>query len=197
MFKFTRAENEVARRDLVAEGFTDLGDAERYLAAGRPQNVEEINIDALCGLRSQIYDCGIILYRAHERLEHQVKLPGISQLSSTVGAGGVFKLIGAETGLAFLAVNQGPGAFTSLRVIIASINGLALGDAQKRLIGVDGLDALAQEAHQKYIKDQNALLVPLLNAYNSEVYYGVYESAGANVKPVAPKGYKKKEIFLE
>src|SRR5437868_6376175 len=46
--------------------------------------------------------------------------------------------------VAFMAVNQGPGPFTTLRVIISSVNGLSFA-TQKPLIGVDGLDALLCE----------------------------------------------------
>ena len=42
--------------------------------------------------------------------------------------------------LAFIAVNQGPGAFTSLRVVIATVNGISF-STKIQIIGIDGLDA--------------------------------------------------------
>ena len=58
--------------------------------------------------------------------------------------------------LQFIAVDQGPGAFTSLRVIISTINALAFkatpslerGEVSvPLLVGIDGLDALAYETY--------------------------------------------------
>ncbi len=65
--------------------------------------------------------------------------------------------------LAFIAVNQGPGPFTTLRVVISTVNGLSF--ARKiPLIGVNGLQAFTQEypAPNKVI---------LLNAFAGDVYY--------------------------
>jgi len=107
----------------------------------------------------------------------------------------------------FLAVDQGPGAFTSLRVIIASVNALAFNTGLS-LVGVDGLDALAQETFFLILKKQreqivkNLVLVSLLNAYNNDVYYAVHtieysENLGARFLLAVPKTYKKIDSFLE
>ena len=104
--------------------------------------------------------------------------------------------------LSFLAVNQGPGAFTSLRVVIASINGIVFAqdsENQTKLVGVDGLDALAKEAREKGIGEPEGLLIPLLNAYNNEVYYGIYKISadGKKIDLIENKGYKKVELIFE
>jgi len=110
--------------------------------------------------------------------------------------------------LSFIAVDQGPGAFTSLRVIISTVNGIAFskkpeftknpGESSGFLVGVDGLDALAKETVLKFFPDKSLeslnddfCLVSLLNAYNNEVYYGVY--AGNTIS----KDYKKVDVFLD
>lgn len=70
--------------------------------------------------------------------------------------------------LSFLAVNQGPGPFTTLRVVIACVNGLNLA-TQIPLIGIDALDALLLEhADQNY-----PITIALLNAFNQDAYFGV------------------------
>src|SRR5438309_409917 len=74
LLEFPRPEDEVSRRDLVAERLADLGDPERDLLTRRLQHVEIIDVDALGGLRPQIDDRGRFLHGAHERLEHQVEL---------------------------------------------------------------------------------------------------------------------------
>ena len=48
------AEGEVAGGDLVAEGLADLAHAEGQLAAGGALDVDEVDEDALGGLRPQI-----------------------------------------------------------------------------------------------------------------------------------------------
>jgi len=83
--------------------------------------------------------------------------------------------------LSFIAANQGPGPFTTLRVIIASVNGLAFA-TKKQLIGVDGLDALLSEHHN----ESYPITVALLNAYGGDVYFGIELLKNATRK----KGYQ-------
>jgi len=108
----------------------------------------------------------------------------------------------------FIAVNQGPGAFTSLRVIIATINGIAF-TTQIPLIGIDGLDALTLQAIKSLNLDNNqnknqkpTMLISLLNAYANDVYYSINTlrlcSGQAHLsKKIQPNGYKKIDILLE
>ncbi|MBD3272783.1 tRNA (adenosine(37)-N6)-threonylcarbamoyltransferase complex dimerization subunit type 1 TsaB [Candidatus Dependentiae bacterium] len=90
--------------------------------------------------------------------------------------------------LDFIAVNQGPGAFTSLRVVITVANALAF--AKKiPLIGIDGLEALYDQASEK-IDSKN--IVVILNAYNNDVYFAFKK------KGILEKGYKKiDKLILE
>jgi tRNA threonylcarbamoyladenosine biosynthesis protein TsaB len=78
--------------------------------------------------------------------------------------------------VAFIAVDQGPGAFTSLRVAITTVNALNF-STQIPLIGVDGLDALARSTQKKFpnLCTQGTSIIALLNAYNNEVYHAAYE----------------------
>lgn len=88
--------------------------------------------------------------------------------------------------LSFCAANQGPGPFTTLRVVIASINGLAFA-AQKPLIGIDGLDALLVE----HAVTTYPVTVALLNAYGNDVYFGIKSQNGE-----ISKGYKNTEALM-
>jgi tRNA threonylcarbamoyladenosine biosynthesis protein TsaB len=64
-----------------------------------------------------------------------------------------------------IIANKGPGPFTTLRGVIATINGISF--AKKiPLIGVNALDALAYELAQP-----NMINVTLLNAFGKDVYY--------------------------
>src|SRR5207245_11654033 len=54
LLELARSEDEVARRDLVAERLADLADAERDLLARRLHHVLEVDEDSLCGLGAQV-----------------------------------------------------------------------------------------------------------------------------------------------
>lgn len=80
------------------------------------------------------------------------------------------------TDLSFIAVDKGPGAFTSLRVTIATINGIAFAN-HIPLLSVSGLDALWQEVLTFNDPAVGAsTVVCLLNAYNDDVYYLIGKS---------------------
>lgn len=90
--------------------------------------------------------------------------------------------------LNFIAVDQGPGAFTSLRVTISTVNGLAFA-SKIPLIGIDGLQALSAQVTNELEKahTQN-ILITLLNAYNNDVYY--------KINNIYPNNYTKIELLL-
>lgn len=66
--------------------------------------------------------------------------------------------------LSFIAVNQGPAPFTTLRVTIATANGIAFA-SHIPLIGIDALHTLLS-MHSK----KKSSVVVLLNAFNHDVY---------------------------
>lgn len=90
--------------------------------------------------------------------------------------------------VSFIAVNNGPGPFTTLRVVIASVNGLSFASSIP-LIGIDALDALLLE-HQN---DAYPHTVALLNAFNNDVYFGIQY----NQSTVFEKGYDNITRILE
>ena len=99
--------------------------------------------------------------------------------------------------ISFIAIDQGPGAFTSLRVTITLANALAF--AQNiPLVGVDGLEALAQETIDsvatKEFEVQPTLLVSLLNAYNKEVYFAIHKITNGLI--AIEKNYKNIDLLL-
>lgn len=69
------------------------------------------------------------------------------------------------TDLSYIAVNQGPGPFTTLRVVISTINGLSF-SSKIPLIGVNGMQALAHEFTASH-------KVVFLNAFAGDVYYRI------------------------
>lgn len=82
--------------------------------------------------------------------------------------------------LSFIAANCGPGPFTTLRVVITTVNGLAYASTIP-LIGINALEAAAREWHD----DAYPVTAILFNAFGNDVYtliskgnqqllYGVY-----------------------
>ena len=71
------------------------------------------------------------------------------------------------TDLKYIATNNGPGPFTTIRTIAASVNGLNFA-LNIPLIGVNSLIALLQE----YETDEWPITVALLNAFTQDVYIG-------------------------
>ena len=70
------------------------------------------------------------------------------------------------------AVAIGPGSFTGLRIGLAAAQGLPLAH-DKPVVGVSTLEGIA--FHGVYYP---GVVVPLLNAYRNELYWGLYRGVG-------------------
>ncbi len=89
--------------------------------------------------------------------------------------------------LSFIAINQGPGPFSTLRVVIATVNGLSFA-SNTPLIGIDGLEATLTE----YADQTFPHTVVLLNAFNFDVYFAIQQPNKPHLT-----GYKKIDPFLQ
>jgi tRNA threonylcarbamoyl adenosine modification protein YeaZ len=89
--------------------------------------------------------------------------------------------------LSFCVVNCGPGPFSTLRSIIASVNGLHAA-TNIPLIGIDGLEATFLEFYDPAYENT----VVLLNAFNNESYYLI-----AAHNTILRTGYKNTELLLQ
>ncbi len=76
----------------------------------------------------------------------------------------------AITACVFIGVNAGPGPFTTLRTILATVNGLSYA-SQVPLIGIDGLDAMLDQAKHDGLADR--AVVALFNAFAGDLYFGI------------------------
>jgi tRNA threonylcarbamoyladenosine biosynthesis protein TsaB len=77
--------------------------------------------------------------------------------------------------LSFIAVHQGPAPFTTLRVVLAYVNGLNF-TTNLPLIGINGLEAIINE----HSTDQ-LTTVALLNAFSNDLFYAVKEADSKNI----------------
>jgi tRNA threonylcarbamoyl adenosine modification protein YeaZ len=69
-----------------------------------------------------------------------------------------------------IAVAQGPGSYTGIRIAVTTAKTLAY-TMDKELVGVSSLYALAAQA-----TEEDALVIPLMDARRNNVYTGVYKN---------------------
>ena len=88
-----------------------------------------------------------------------------------------------EAGITFqdlsaIAVSQGPGSYTGLRIGVSAAKGLCFA-LDIPLIAVDTLQVLASQA-----KVSNGLIIPMLDARRMEVYSAIFTSNFENIRAV-------------
>ncbi|MDX1278682.1 tRNA (adenosine(37)-N6)-threonylcarbamoyltransferase complex dimerization subunit type 1 TsaB [Oceanihabitans sediminis] len=69
-----------------------------------------------------------------------------------------------------IAVSKGPGSYTGLRIGVSAAKGLCFA-LDKPLISVSTLEALARQ-----VKEENGLIIPMLDARRMEVYSAVFDA---------------------
>ena len=87
LLQLAHAENEVARRDLVAKRLANLGDAEGQAAAGGVHHVLEVSKYPLRGFGAQVAVGLLVGDRADGRLEHHVERLGVGPVAHLAGKG--------------------------------------------------------------------------------------------------------------
>lgn len=133
---------------------------------------EELQIALLQGVR-------LIAFQSIPKMEASTRF--ISVLENVLSQHNI-----ALAQIPFIAVNQGPGPFTTLRTVLACANGLSFA-SKIPLIGVDGLDAFIQQQSDK--KYPHTIL--LLNAFGHDVYFAIQSDQ------TIQKGYQNIDILLE
>jgi tRNA threonylcarbamoyladenosine biosynthesis protein TsaB len=88
-----------------------------------------------------------------------------------------------EAGITFqdlsaIAVSQGPGSYTGLRIGVSAAKGLCFA-LDIPLIAVDTLQVLASQA-----KVANGMIIPMLDARRMEVYSAIYSPNFENIREV-------------
>ncbi len=88
-------------------------------------------------------------------------------------------------------VAAGPGSYTGLRIVVATAKGLCYA-LNIPLVSVNTLELMAyqfleMDAVKKYIKDDNVILCPMLDARRMEVYCALLDHRLNNIEPVQAK----------
>jgi len=127
---------------------------------------------------------GVVLAEAltlHGPAHAQRLLPGVHEVLTEADKSW------AEIGT--IAVSLGPGAFTGLRIGIATARSLAQADGDARLVGIPTAAALALAlagAPERVAMVEEHFLVPLIDGRRREVFAAAYraEPGGASLSPV-------------
>ena len=90
LLELSHAEDELSGYDFVAEGFSDLGDAERNLHAAGFLHVEVVHEDALRGFGAQVDGGGAIGGGTHFGLKHEVELTHVCPVACAADGAGYF-----------------------------------------------------------------------------------------------------------
>ncbi len=88
------------------------------------------------------------------------------------------------TALSAVAISNGPGSYTSLRVGISTAKGICYGLGIP-LVAVDTLTTMALAAYE-LVKDEAAIYCPMIDARRMEVYHSLFEIDGGVVKTIEP-----------
>jgi tRNA threonylcarbamoyladenosine biosynthesis protein TsaB len=113
----------------------------------------------------------------------EMLLPLIEQVLHTAGM--------AMRDIDLLAVSQGPGSFTALRIGMSVVIGLAIA-THKKIVSVPSLDGLAYNAY-----GSSHLICPMLDARRGELYYACYRFVErGRLQRVTPYGVGPPERIL-
>ncbi len=113
----------------------------------------------------------------HVEKSHSTLLPAI--IDAVIANAGVTK-----PELAAVAVSEGPGSYTGLRIGVSIAKGLCYA-MDVPLLAVNTLAAMASGVN-KYNR-KNALLCPMIDARRMEVYTGFFDNKNRAVGEIAPQ----------
>ena len=89
------------------------------------------------------------------------------------------------------AVATGPGSFTGVRIGVATVKGFALA-LNKPCVSVSAIEALSYS-----VASFKGIIAPILDARRNQVYNGLFESDGREIKRLCPDRALKLSELLE
>ncbi|WP_422361465.1 tRNA (adenosine(37)-N6)-threonylcarbamoyltransferase complex dimerization subunit type 1 TsaB [Reichenbachiella sp.] len=130
---------------------------------------------------SQLYS----IEKSHSNLLHVM----IEQMMSNAGC--------KMDELSAVAVAEGPGSYTGLRIGVSAAKGLCLA-LDIPLIAVNTLEAMAYQMYRRSTDD--ILYCPMLDARRMEVYAALFDKNFKSIKPTAPvilEEYAYEDILVD
>ena len=124
---------------------------------------------SVCSVAVHLEGVLVSLFEINESGAHAEQLMGLIE-NVLDGAGISYSKLDA------IAVSEGPGSYTGLRIGVSTAKGLAFG-LSKPLIAVNTLQALASASPAK----PGELIIPVLDARRMEVYREVFNWEGISV----------------
>jgi tRNA threonylcarbamoyladenosine biosynthesis protein TsaB len=127
--------------------------------------------------------CGVaVLEDGHALVELRMSQGQTHAKSLLEGIRRVLEMAGLDMKrLDALAVTQGPGSFTGLRIGISTAKGLSLATG-KPLVGISALAALASQA-----PEGAAWVCPMIDARRSQIYWSLYHRQGPDLIQILPE----------
>jgi hypothetical protein len=144
LLELAGAEDEVARRDLVAERLALLADAERDLLPAGGEHVLVVDEDALGGLRAQEREAALVLDRADVGAQHAVEVARLGELAPDPAVGAVDVFQACRRGVAVLLLIRFEEVVRAEPLVAAEALGQRVGE---RGDVAAGLPHLAGEDH--------------------------------------------------
>ena len=135
----------------------------------KPNPILAIECTTTCGSVAIVDNSGILASHAlRSKVNHSIRmLPVIEQILNETEM--------QVTDLAAIAVSQGPGSFTGVRIGISTAKGLAKG-ANIPLIGIPTLEALAQQNSST----GNSLICPMIDARRQNIFTALYKTSDSS-----------------
>lgn len=90
-----------------------------------------------------------------------------------------------------IAVSEGPGSYTGLRIGISAVKGICF-DEKTKCMGISTLRSLAQN-----VSCFNGVIVSVMKARNRLDYFCAYACHNGNIKPMCDEGVKSYEEISE
>ena len=144
--------------------------------------IESASLTASCALVSENGLLGEFTANFH-KTHSETLLPMIDHLFATVGTD--------VSAVDAIAVSEGPGSFTGLRIGISLAKGLAFA-AGKPVVPVPTLSAMAYG-----VEDPSMIICPVMDARRNEVYGGLYGWTEEGFRVYQPAEAVPLSVFLD
>lgn len=129
------------------------------------------------------HTCSVAVSAGDEILSYEEELrPSMQAERIVVMIESVLKSAGfGYKDLEYLALTNGPGSFTGIRIGLAAAKGILIGSSNIKGLTINNFD-MAHYRAQQQVKSWNKIII-LLDAYRGQVYFQEFNKSGIAVNP--------------